>query len=168
MFTAHYIREIEYLNNAGSSEIKWYTGYYWCNKSLHKHFSEWWLGISSNYNFIISLLQIILMFNIFKFNSDMFRQLIGTGMGATCTTSTSSWIMKLIRSNIFSFGILTHPHWCGVSWQVTWSGYYKNNEICCMWLELDYKILKKLLNSRVSFMCKNVKAFLVFSRLLLQ
>ena len=49
----------------------------------------------------------------------------------TTLTSTSSFIMKLIKSKFFIFGILTHLHWCCVSWQVTWSGYYKNNEIYC-------------------------------------
>ena len=44
-------------------------------------------------NFIISLLQIILMFNIFEFNSDFFIQLIGTAMGAVPAVSYANIFM---------------------------------------------------------------------------
>ena len=44
-------------------------------------------------NFIISLLQIILMFNIFEFNSEYFLQLIGTAMGAVPAVSYANIFM---------------------------------------------------------------------------
>ena len=44
-------------------------------------------------NFIISLLQIILMFNIFEFNSEYFLQIIGTAMGAVPAVSYANIFM---------------------------------------------------------------------------
>ena len=44
-------------------------------------------------NFINSLLQIILMFNLFEFNSEYFLQLIGTAMGAVPVVSYANIYM---------------------------------------------------------------------------
>ena len=54
-------------------------------------------------NFIISLLQIILMFNIFEFNSDYWIQLIGTAMGAVPAVSYANIFMaRKINQRIFA------------------------------------------------------------------
>ena len=102
--TPHYLRELEQLNESGkvkNSDIlvtvdvsSLYTnidqkeGLEAVKEALDERVDQ-----KVPTSFIISLLQIILMFNIFEFNSEYFLQLIGTAMGAVPAVSYANIYM---------------------------------------------------------------------------
>ena len=102
--TPHYLRELEKLNNSGKiknsdilvtidvcslyTNIDQHEGLEAVEEALEERSEK-----NVPTNFIISLLQIILMFNIFEFNSEYFMQVIGTAMGAVPAVSYANLFM---------------------------------------------------------------------------
>ena len=102
--TPHYLRELEKLNNSGKirnsdvlvtidvcslyTNIDQHEGLEAVTEALEERIEK-----KVPTSFIISLLQMILMFNIFEFNSEYFMQLIGTAMGAVPAVSYANLFM---------------------------------------------------------------------------